>query len=143
MLSFLTLFDLQEVTIAEEALMSVFKTRAEIFDNLELGDAFWENLTPEKTFWPVSSSISAQRQRMTGGWKPRCPVVTAMAFRIQERYNKLMDLVKYELDERLTSSNDREDEREGEREDDRVHREEGRMSQEFMLTECAQACRKS
>jgi len=102
MLSFLTLFDLQEVTIAEEALMSVFKTRAEIFDNLELGDAFWENLTPEKTFLARVFVDQCAAAKNDGRLEATLPVVTAMAFRIQERYNKLMDLVKYELDERLT-----------------------------------------
>lgn len=127
MLSFLTLFDLQEITIAEEALMSVFKTRTEIFDNLELGDTFWENLTPEKAFLArvfVDQCVAAKND---GRLEATLPVVTAMAFRIQERYNKLMDLVKYELDEPLT--------RLGEREEDRVRRDEERMSQEFMLTE--------
>ena len=123
MLSFLTLFDLQEVTIAEEALMSVFKTRAEIFDNLELGDAFWEKLTPERAFLArvfVDQCVAAKND---GRLEATLPVVTAMAFRIQELYNKLMELVKYELD-KLS----------GQRED-RVRREEERMSQEFMLTE--------
>ena len=126
-LSFLTLFDLQELTIAEEALMSVFKTRAEVFDNLELGDTFWENLTPEKTFLArvfVDQCVVAKND---GRLEATLPVVTAMAFRIQELYNKLMEPVKYEVDEPST--------RLDEREEDRVRREEGRMSQEFILTE--------
>ena len=120
MLSFLTLFDLQEVTIAEEALMSVFKTRAEIFDNLELGDPFWENLTPEKTFLARVFVDQCAAAKNDGRLEATLPVVTAMAFRIQERYNKLMDLVKYELDERSIRADEQEEER---------------MSQEFMLTE--------
>ena len=127
MLAFLTLFDLQEVTIPEEALMSVFKTRAEIFDNLEFGDAFWENLTPEKTFLVrvfVDQCVVAKNETRL---EATLPVVTAMAFRIQERYNDLMVLVQDEMDERPT--------RLDEREEDRIRREEERMSQEFVLTE--------
>lgn len=127
MLLFLKLFDLQEVTIAEEALMSVFKTRAEVFDNLELGDAFWENLTPEKTFLArvfVDQCVAAKKD---GRLDTALPVVTAMAFRIQERYNNLMELVKVEQEEGTI--------RLDEREEDRVRREEERMSQEFVLTE--------
>jgi len=127
MLSFLTLFDLQEVTIPEEALMSVFKTRAEIFDNLEFGDAFWDNLTPERTFLArvfVDQCVAAKNNTRL---EATLPVVTAMAFRIQERYNDLMVLIQDEMDEGPT--------RLDEREEDRIRREEERMSQEFILTE--------
>lgn len=127
MLSFLTLFDLQEVTIPEEALTSVFKTRAEIFDNLELGDPFWENLTPEKAFLArvfVDQCVAAKNEARL---EATLPVVTAMAFRIQERYNDLMVLIQDEMDEGPT--------RLDEREEDRIRREEERMSQEFILTE--------
>ena len=127
MLSFLTLFDLQEVTIPEEALMSVFKTRAEIFDNLEFGDAFWENLTPEKTFLArvfVDQCVAAKNEARL---EATSPVVTAVALRIHERYNDLMVLIQDEMDERPT--------RLDEREEDRIRREEERMSQEFILTE--------
>lgn len=127
MLSFLLLFDLQEVTIPEEALMSVFKTRAEVFDNLEFGDTFWEKLTPEKTFLVrvfVDQCVAAKNEARL---EATLPVVTAMAFRIQERYNDLMVLIQDEMDEGPT--------RLEEREEDRIRREEERMSQEFTLTE--------
>ena len=127
MLSFLTLFDLQEVTIPEEALMSVFKTRAEIFDNLEFGEAFWENLTPERSFLArvfVDQCVAAKNEARL---EATLPVVTAMAFRIQERYNDLMVLIQDEMDEGLT--------RPSEREEDRIRQEEERMSQEFILME--------
>ena len=127
MLSFLTLFDLQEVTIPEEALMSVFKTRAEIFDNLEFGDTFWETLTPEKAFLArvfVDQCVAAKNDARL---EATLPVVTAMAFRIQERYNDLMVLIQDEVDEGPS--------RLDEREEDRIRREEERMSQEFVLTE--------
>lgn len=127
MLSFLTLFDLQEVTIPEEALMSVFKTRAEIFDNLEFGDVFWENLTPEKTFLArvfVDQCVAAKNEARL---EAALSVVTAMAFRIQGRYNDLMALIQDEMNEEPTRLEDREEER--------IRREEERMSQEFILTE--------
>ena len=126
-LSFLTLFDLQEVTIPEEALMSVFKTCTEIFNNLEFEDPFWENLTPEKAFLArvfVDQCVAAKNEARL---EATLPVVTAMAFRIQERYNDLMVLVQDEMDEQPT--------RLDEREEDRARREEERMSQEFILTE--------
>ena len=126
-LSFLTLFDLQEVTIPEEALTSVFKTCAEIFDNLEFGDAFWENLTPEKTFLARVFVDQCVASKNDARLEATLPVVTAMAFRIQERYNDLMVLVQDEMDEGPT--------RLEEREEDRIRREEERMSQEFILTE--------
>jgi condensin complex subunit 3 len=135
MLSFLTLFDLQEVTIPEEALMSVFKTCAEIFDNLEFGDAFWENLTPEKTFLArvfVDQCVAAKNDARL---EATLPVVTAMAFRIQERYNDLMVLVQDEIDERTNPPR-----REGRRPDPpRGRKDEPRVHTHGV----AQACRKS
>jgi condensin complex subunit 3 len=107
--------------------MSVLKTRAEIFDNLEFGDAFWESLTPEKTFLArvfVDQCVAAKNDARL---EATLPVVTAMAFRIQGRYNDLMILVQDEMDEQPTHLE--------EREEDRIRREEERMSQEFILTE--------
>ena len=126
-LSLLTLFDLQEITVAEEALMSVFKTRAEIFDNLEFGDVYWDNLTPEKAFLArvfVDQCVAAKNE---GRLEATLPVVTAMAFRIQERYNTLMDPTKKARNKGQTGVDEQEEEG--------VLREEERMSQEFILTE--------
>ncbi|KAF8130558.1 hypothetical protein EV363DRAFT_212970 [Boletus edulis] len=45
-LAFLGLFDLNENTVAEDALLSIFATHVDIFDQLELKDAFWDTLNP-------------------------------------------------------------------------------------------------
>ena len=112
LLAFLGTFDLRESAVVEDALLSVFVTRVDVFDALEFDGAhllygiaseprpstnlknieeFWHGLTPEKVFLVrvfvdhcVSSKENARLEKVL-------PVVTAHAFRIQDAYNSLLD----------------------------------------------------
>ncbi|KAG1843237.1 beta-glucan synthesis-associated protein-domain-containing protein [Suillus tomentosus] len=50
-LALLSLFDLTESTVAEDALLCVWNRRADISDHVEFNDAYWANLTPERAFF--------------------------------------------------------------------------------------------
>lgn len=113
-IAFLKLFDLAdpESKIGEDALLSVFKTRVDIFDALEFEDAYWASLTPERAFLArvfVSHCITTKDNTRL---EDALPVVTALAFRIQGAYNALL--------EDIHSLGGEEDE---EKEDERIDRE--------------------
>ncbi|KAI9511024.1 nuclear condensing complex subunit [Russula earlei] len=91
LVAFLGTFDLRESAVVEDALLSVFVTRVDVFDALEFDEEFWNGLTPEKAFLVrvfvdhcVSTKENARLEKML-------PVVTAHAFRIQSAYNSLLD----------------------------------------------------
>ena len=109
-IAFLKLFDLAdpESKIGEDALLSVFKTRVDIFDALEFGDAYWASLTPERAFLArvfVSHCINTKDNTRL---EDALPVVTALAFRIQGAYNAL-------LEDMHSSGGDEDEEKEDER----------------------------
>ena len=109
-IAFLKLFDLAdpESKIGEDALLSVFKTRVDIFDALEFGDAYWTSLTPERAFLArvfVSHCINTKDNTRL---EDALPVVTALAFRIQGAYNALLEDMHY-------SGGDEDEEKEDER----------------------------
>ncbi|KAH9991933.1 nuclear condensing complex subunit [Russula vinacea] len=90
-LAFLGTFDLRESAVVEDALLSVFVTRVDVFDALEFDEEYWHGLTPEKAFLVrvfvdhcVSTKENARLEKVL-------PVVTAHAFRIQDAYNSLLD----------------------------------------------------
>ena len=113
-LAFLGTFDLRESAVVEDALLSVFVTRVDVFDALEFDGApltlyslvmwslstafchveeFWHSLSPEKAFLVrvfvdhcVSTKDNTRLEKVL-------PVVTALAFRIQEAYNTLLDVL--------------------------------------------------
>jgi condensin complex subunit 3 len=111
LLAFLGTFDLRESAVVEDALLSVFVTRVDVFDALEFDgtylltgmplrhassdlkntEEFWHGLSPEKVFLVrvfvdhcVSTKENARLEKVL-------PVVTAHAFRIQDAYNTLLD----------------------------------------------------
>ena len=116
LLAFLGTFDLRESAVVEDALLSVFVTRIDIFDALEFDGAhicfdffttwslipvlfsgqkykeeFWHGLTPEKAFLVrvfVDHCVSTKENARL---EKVLPVVTAHAFRIQDAYNSLLD----------------------------------------------------
>ncbi|KAI0266182.1 nuclear condensing complex subunit [Gloeopeniophorella convolvens] len=93
LLAFLGTFDLRESAVVEDALLSVFVTRVDVFDALEFDEDYWGGLTPEKAFLIrvfVDHCVSAKE---TARLEKVLPVVTALAFRIQEAYNTLLDAI--------------------------------------------------
>ncbi|KAF8548053.1 hypothetical protein OG21DRAFT_814500 [Imleria badia] len=110
LVAFLGLFDLNENTVAEDALLSIFATRIDIFDQLEFKDAFWDALTPEKAFLArvcVEHCIATNDQAKL---EVSLPVVTHLAYRIQSVYNKYqedIDSVAQERALRALDANER------------------------------------
>ncbi|KAF8268083.1 nuclear condensing complex subunit [Lactarius quietus] len=93
-LAFLGTFDRRESAVVEDALLSVFVTRVDVFDALEFDEEFWRGLTPEKAFLIrvfvdhcVSTKDNTRLEKVL-------PVVTTHAFRIQEAYNTLLDVLE-------------------------------------------------
>ncbi|KAK4686707.1 condensin complex subunit 3, partial [Tremellales sp. Uapishka_1] len=96
LVEFIKRFDVISSLVAEEALIAIFITRPEVFDAVEFEDEFWNTLTPEKAFL---ARVFVEHC-MTTKDEPRLeavlPVVTALAFRIQDEYNKLVASVTEE-----------------------------------------------
>ncbi|KAF8424272.1 nuclear condensing complex subunit [Boletus edulis BED1] len=109
-LAFLGLFDLNENTVAEDALLSIFATRVDIFDQLELKDAFWDTLNPEKAFLGrvyMEHCIATDDQAKL---EASLPVVTHLAYQIEGVYNKYqedVDTVSQERALRELDANER------------------------------------
>ncbi|KAF9461702.1 chromosome condensation complex protein [Collybia nuda] len=120
-ISLLHLFDLQETTVAAEALTSIFVTRPEIFDNLEFGDKYWTSLTPETAFLARVFVDHGKATKDDARLEAALPVVTALAFRLQESYNQLLEDTRTEEEERIVR--DLSDEEKNKLEDARVDKE--------------------
>ncbi|KAF8550579.1 hypothetical protein OG21DRAFT_1487659 [Imleria badia] len=92
LIAFLGLFDLNENTVAEDALLSIFTTRIDIFDQFEFKDAFWDTLTPEKAYLArvcVEHYYIATNDQVK--LEVSLPVVTHLAHHIQSVYNKYQE----------------------------------------------------
>ncbi|WRT70673.1 uncharacterized protein IL334_007671 [Kwoniella shivajii] len=90
LIEFLSRFDVVSSQVAEEALISVFVTRPDLLDTIEFDETFWNSLTPEKAFLArvfvdhcISNKDEARLEEVL-------PVVIALAFCIQDEYNKLV-----------------------------------------------------
>ncbi|KZT66150.1 hypothetical protein DAEQUDRAFT_730656 [Daedalea quercina L-15889] len=130
-IDFLKLFDLVEGKIAEDALVSVFTVRADIFDNIGFEDEYWEALTPERAFLARVFVDHCVAQKDNSRLENVLPVVTALAFRIQAAYNNLLGHIQQDEEDRLLRAG-----MSGEDEDEeRARREEERMDGEFVIGE--------
>ncbi|KAJ7284629.1 nuclear condensing complex subunit [Mycena rebaudengoi] len=121
--AFLKMFDLNDPAALEEvgklasdALRSAFDTQPEIFNDLFFGDAYFEDLTPEKIFLArvfVEHCAFLDREEKGRGEQriegAGIPVVTSCAFRIQAGYN---DLAAAEEDREASRGVEDEEERE-------------------------------
>ncbi|KAG6332139.1 hypothetical protein ID866_6950 [Astraeus odoratus] len=90
-IALLKLFDLHESTTAEEALLSIFATRVDIFEHLQFKDEYWRELTPERTFLArvfVEHCIATKNEPKLDA---SLPVVTHLAFQVQNAYNEYLD----------------------------------------------------
>ncbi|KAH9922432.1 nuclear condensing complex subunit [Fomitopsis serialis] len=124
LVDFLKLFDLVEGKIAEDALVSVFTVRADVFDNVGFEENYWESLTPERAFLARVFKDNARLETVL-------PVVTMLAFRIQAAYNDLITRNQRDEEDRLLREGmDGEDE-----DEERARREEERMDGEFVIGE--------
>ncbi|KAL7417587.1 nuclear condensing complex subunit [Mrakia frigida] len=119
---FLSRFDVVTSQEAETALVSVFSSQTERFEDLEFDDQYFIDLTPEKA---LLARVFVQRCRQLKDeerLEESLPVVTALAFHIQAQYNSLLALLE-ELDEPDLS------------EDDRVDGEQNVIEKEFIIKE--------
>ncbi|EJU03066.1 ARM repeat-containing protein [Dacryopinax primogenitus] len=92
LLEFLRMLDVVSSRVAEDALLSVFVTRPELLDAAQLDEEFWSSIAAEKAFLArvfVDHCISIKD---TARLELSLPVVTALAFRIQSAYNRLLDI---------------------------------------------------
>ncbi|KJA27084.1 hypothetical protein HYPSUDRAFT_131697 [Hypholoma sublateritium FD-334 SS-4] len=97
-LSLLSLFDLNsDTTVAFDALQSVFQTQPEIFENLDFNVEYWKNLTAGKAFLARAFVDYCKSAKEEARLECALPVVTAIAFQIQDAYNHFVDfLVKFD-----------------------------------------------
>ncbi|KIM49317.1 hypothetical protein M413DRAFT_438505, partial [Hebeloma cylindrosporum] len=97
-LSLLSLFDLGEGTVAEDALLSIFKTGV---DNFKFDEGYWSNLTPERAFLARVFVEHCKNVKDDAKLENTLPVVTLIAFHIQEAYNRLIEDIANERTEDL------------------------------------------
>ncbi|WVN89766.1 uncharacterized protein L203_104996 [Cryptococcus depauperatus CBS 7841] len=90
LLEFLSRFDVVSSQVAEDALISVFVAKPEAFHAIEFDDGYWTTLTPEKAFLARVFVDRCITIKDTVRLEESLPVVTALAFRIQDEYNKLV-----------------------------------------------------
>ncbi|EPS93226.1 hypothetical protein FOMPIDRAFT_1056181 [Fomitopsis schrenkii] len=129
LVDFLKLFDLVEGKIAEDALVSVFTVREDVFHGIGFEDDYWEHLTPERAFLARVFVDHCVAQKDDARLENVLPVVTSLAFRIQAAYNDLLELIReHEADRLLREGMEDEDE-------ERAKREEELMDGEFVIGE--------
>ncbi|KAL1941783.1 hypothetical protein VTO73DRAFT_6783 [Trametes versicolor] len=128
MVAFLKLFDLTEDTIAEDALSNVLDVRMDIYEHIEFLEGYWNTITPERAFLARVFIDKCIAKTDAHKMDTTLPVVTAMAFRIQDAYNALVQHVEEDV-VRAESGLDDADE------DERSRREESRLDQEFAIGE--------
>ncbi|KAI0634669.1 nuclear condensing complex subunit [Trametes polyzona] len=128
MIAFLKLFDLTEDTIAEDALSNVLDTRADIYEYIEFPEEYWETITPERAFLARVYIDRCIAKEDTIKSDTVLPVVTLMAFRIQDAYNALVQHVEEDVAHAAAGLAD-------EDEDARARREEARLDREFAIGE--------
>ncbi|CAE6456052.1 unnamed protein product [Rhizoctonia solani] len=131
LLEFLKYFDLLKSKVAEDALLSVFLARPEIHEAVEFGDDYWASLTPEKAFLARVFVDRCVTDKDNERLDRSLPVVTMFAFRIQEEYNKLLELLR-QLEAQNNKNSDSENE-EDEKKD--VQLEEQAIDAELILGE--------
>ncbi|KAF5378891.1 hypothetical protein D9615_006988 [Tricholomella constricta] len=92
-----------ESTVAADAILSVFATRTEIFENMEFGSVYWDKLTPETAFLARVFVEYGKATNDETRLEAALPVVTELAFRIQAAFNTLIQDMATEEQERLFS----------------------------------------
>lgn len=123
-IALLKFLDLHESTIAEDALLSIFATRVDIFEHLEFKDDYWRELTPERAFLArvfVEHCIATKDDAKLDA---SLPVVTHLAFQIQNAYNAYLD------DTEKSASREHEVS-----EEQLAQEEDARLDQEFIIGE--------
>ncbi|KIJ25339.1 hypothetical protein M422DRAFT_38823 [Sphaerobolus stellatus SS14] len=126
LIDFLDFFDLITSDVAEDALLSVFVTRPDIFDNVEFDESFWSELTPEKAFLIRVFVEHCKNMKDENRLESSLPVVTALAFKIQAAYNDLLEQIQGYEEARVLGEIT---------EDEQEPNEEAKTHQEFIIAE--------
>ncbi|KAF9532366.1 nuclear condensing complex subunit [Crepidotus variabilis] len=124
-LCFLKLFDLtfKEGEVAANGLKSLFHTRTEIFDILEFNaPQYWTDMTPEKAFLARVFVDHCIEENEIAKLETALPVVTQMAFILQDSYNALQELDPPETHTHLSD-------------DEQIQKEEEYTAKELILAE--------
>ena len=113
-LQFVELFDFElsaesDNNPAQEALTSLFKARKDILDGLEFGDAYWQELSPAKAFLARVFVDHCVKTEDDARIEANMPVMTALAFKIQELYNELMNRAEADKENRAFGTEDASD----------------------------------
>ena len=124
LVALLKMLDLSDRVVPVDALLSLFATKPDIFDNMEFDgkpcsflvhagidrsilariDEYWAALTPETAFLArvfVEHCRDSKDPKDQARLEAALPVVTFMAFRVQEAYNGLMESVHSVEEEKL------------------------------------------
>ncbi|KAG2156923.1 nuclear condensing complex subunit [Suillus bovinus] len=122
-LALLSLFDLTESTVAEDALLSVLDRRPDISDHADFNDAYWANLTPERAFFARVFTDHCIVNKDAEKLDASLPVVTFLAYHIQAAYNTYQEDLEVAEQERVIRGEPTEEE------------EEARIDKEFVIGE--------
>lgn len=98
LVKFLGFFDVVSSEVAEEALLSIFVTRPETLD-VEFPEEWWQELSPEKAFLARVFAEHCMSSKDETRLEDAMPVVTALAFKTQDEYNRLVTLINDNDDE--------------------------------------------
>ncbi|GBE88890.1 hypothetical protein SCP_1402980 [Sparassis crispa] len=121
LIQFIKLFDVagpEGADVAVDALKSLCVTRVDILDGVEFSDEFWKNLAPEsalvaRVFITYCLDHDAEKYLENTG----LPVVTALAFYLQEACNELLDAIEELTEARMAAESEGADGTEDEDED--------------------------
>ncbi|KAJ8516410.1 hypothetical protein ONZ45_g6279 [Pleurotus djamor] len=90
LLNFLGLFDLGEGTVADKAVMSIFKTRPEILRSLDFsGDDYWEKPSSETVSLVRIFVDYCKNDKLHARLENTLPVIDTLVRRLQRAYNSL------------------------------------------------------
>ncbi|KIM27971.1 hypothetical protein M408DRAFT_70480 [Serendipita vermifera MAFF 305830] len=91
LIKFLETFDLVGGDVAEQALFAVFEVKPDLFDSVKFEGTYWNSLTPEKTFLARVFTDYCVKLKDEARLEAALPEVTALAFYIQNAYNRLIE----------------------------------------------------
>ncbi|KNZ72836.1 Condensin complex subunit 3 [Termitomyces sp. J132] len=129
LIELLKMLDMAEQKYPVDAVLSVLTSRPEIFQNMIFGHEYWKNLTPETAFLARVFVEHGLTTNDNVRLEAVLPVVTELAFHIQDTFNELSSRVDEEQEARLLTDLT---------EDERIRYEDARLEKEAILGELLQ-----
>jgi condensin complex subunit 3 len=96
------------ITLSLEVCLTCYQTHART--HLLIAEDYWSNLTPERAFLARVFIEHCVNTKDNDRLEAALPVVTLLAFRIQQEYNKLLELLR-QLEEHNIAVMENEDEK--------------------------------